>query len=195
MRFKQQSFLLLILSICAGQSVAHTGFHPVEGFASGFVHPLLGADHLVAMVCVGVWAALVTTEPGRLWRLPAAFMAAMVLGGALGAFGVVIAGAEPAIAASVLALGLLLLGKVRLSRVLAGFIVGLFALAHGYAHGFEMAQGAAFSTYAAGFVIATGLLHLLGIVLGRCLLQVPGMYRVAGGAASAFGVALLVQAW
>lgn len=194
MRFKYV-LPLLIQFLCAGQSVAHTGFHPVEGFASGFVHPLLGADHLVAMVCVGVWAALVTAEPGRLWRLPAAFMAAMVLGGALGAFGMEVAGAEPAVAASVMVLGLLLLGKVRLSGVLAGLIVGLFAVAHGYAHGLEMAQNTAFAAYAGGFVIATGALHLFGIVLGRCLLRAPGMYRIAGGAASVFGVALLVQAW
>ncbi|BBA32832.1 putative hydrogenase accessory protein [Methylocaldum marinum] len=187
--------LLLIQFLCAGQSVAHTGFHPVEGFASGFAHPLTGADHLAAMVCVGVWAALVTVEAGRLWRLPAAFMVAMMLGGALAAFGVEIAGAEPAIAASVLALGLFVLGKVRLSGALAAVIVGLFAVAHGYAHGLEMAQGAAFSAYAAGFVIATGLLHFLGIVLGRCLLRVPGLYRVAGGAVGMFGVLLLVQAW
>jgi len=194
MRLKQ-SFLLLMLSFCAGQAGAHTGFHPVEGFASGFAHPFFGTDHLAAMVCVGVWAALVTAEPERVWRLPAAFMAAMVLGGAFGAFGVEIAGAEPAIAASVLALGLLLLGKVRLSGAVAGFVVGLFALAHGYAHGLEMAQGAAFAAYAAGFVVATGSLHLLGIVLGRCLLRVPALYRIAGGAVGVFGVSLLVQAW
>ncbi|CAI8739805.1 HupE/UreJ family protein [Methylocaldum szegediense] len=186
---------LLIQLLWARQSFAHTGFHPVEGFASGFVHPLLGADHLVAMVCVGVWAALMTAEPGRLWRLPATFMAAMVLGGALGAFGVEVAGMESAIAASVLALGLLLLAKVRLSGVLASLIVGLFAVAHGYAHGLEMAQNTAFTAYAGGFVIATGALHILGIVLGRCLLPAPGMYRIAGGAASVFGIALLAQVW
>ncbi|MDF9392744.1 MULTISPECIES: HupE/UreJ family protein [Methylococcus] len=179
---------LLALSPVA---LAHTGAHPVEGFVSGFIHPFLGTDHLLAMIAVGLWA--VTVAPRRVWLLPLAFMAVMGLGGWLGAAGTPLAHTETGVAASVVLLGLLVAGKVRLSQFTALSLVGLFALFHGYAHGAEIGLDAKRWTYAVGFITATGLLHLTGVILGVWLLAKPAWYRSCGAAMGAMGLALLTQ--
>lgn len=173
-------------------ALAHTGAHPVEGFVSGFTHPFLGADHLLAMIAVGLWA--VAVAPRRVWLLPLAFMAVMGLGGWLGAAGIPLAYTETGIAASVVLLGLLVTGKVRVSQFTAVGLVGLFALFHGHAHGTEIGTGVEPCAYAAGFLAATGLLHLAGVMLGRRLLAKPLWYRGCGAAMGAMGLALLTQA-
>jgi urease accessory protein len=180
---------LLALSPVA---LAHTGVHPVAGFLSGFAHPFLGIDHLLAMIAIGLWA--VAAAPRRVWLLPLAFVSVMGLGGWLGAAGIPLAYTETGIAASVVLLGLLVSGRVRLSPFTAVGLVGLFALFHGYAHGAEIGADVELWAYAAGFVAATGLLHLTGIVLGRLLLAKPVWYRSCGAAMSAMGLALLTQA-
>lgn len=180
---------LLALSPVA---LAHTGAHPIAGFLSGFTHPFLGLDHLLAMIAVGLWA--VAVAPRRVWLLPLAFMAVMGLGGWLGAAGIPLAGAEIGIAASVALLGLLVTGKVRVSQFTAVSLVSLFALFHGQAHGAEIGAGVELWIYAAGFVAATGLLHLTGVVLGRLLLAKPAWYRGCGAVMGAMGLALLTQA-
>jgi urease accessory protein len=180
---------LLVLSPVA---LAHTGMHPVAGFMSGFTHPFLGTDHLLAMIAVGLWAAAVA--PRRVWLLPPAFMAVMGLGGWLGAAGIPLAYAETGIAASVVLLGLLVAGKVRLSQFTAVALVGLFALFHGHAHGAEIGPGVEPWAYASDFLAATGLLHLAGVILGRRLLATPAWYRTCGAAMGAMGLALLTQA-
>jgi len=180
---------LLALSPVA---LAHTGMHPVDGFVSGFTHPFLGTDHLLAMIAVGLWA--VAVAPRRVWLLPLAFMAVMGLGGWLGAAGIPLAYTETGIAASVVLLGLLVAGKVRLSQFTAVSLVSLFALFHGHAHGAEISADAELWTYAAGFVAATGLLHLAGVILGGWLLAKPVWYRGCGIVMGATGLALLTQA-
>lgn len=180
---------LLALSPVA---LAHTGMHPVAGFVSGFSHPFFGTDHLLAMIAVGLWA--VTVAPRRVWLLPLAFMAVMGLGGWLGTAGIPLAYTETGIAASVVLLGLLVAGKIRLSQFTALSLVGLFALFHGHAHGTEISADAERWTYAAGFITATGLLHLVGVILGGWLLPKPAWYRGCGAAMGAMGLALLTQA-
>lgn len=186
--------LLLLLSSAAQTGFAHTGVGPVDGVFSGFVHPLLGPDHLLAMLSVGLWAVFVSPGSRRPWVLPLAFMAFMLAGGAIGAAGLPWIGVEAGIALSVLLLGGLVAGMARVSRPFAVVLVGLFALFHGHAHGAEMAEGADFAAYALGFVGATGLLHLAGIVLGRRLLSRPALYRACGGAIGGLGALLLAQA-
>jgi len=193
MKFRR--LLILLASACVAQTAnAHTGFHPVEGWASGFAHPWSGLDHLLAMVGVGLWAVFATPGSRRLWLLPSAFMAAMVLGGVLGAAGLSGASVEYGVAASVLLLGLMVAGKVRLSSPVAAALAGLFALFHGAAHGAEMGQGTVFLPYALGFVCATGLLHGVGILLGRRLLPVAAAYRASGLVIGGVGLFLLLQA-
>jgi urease accessory protein len=186
-----QFSLAAALALLAPAAHAHTGAHPVEGFLSGFAHPLAGPDHLLALFGVGLWA--VVAAPREAWRLPLAFTALMVLGGALGAFGITLSGVETGIAGSVLLLGLLAAAMARPGRMWAFLLVGVFALCHGHAHGLEMAAGADFRAYASGFTLASVLLQAAGVLLGRRLLRVPALYRSAGGLIGAAGFVLLAH--
>jgi urease accessory protein len=168
MRYHLTARLALAASLTALLPIpafAHVGPGAHGGFVMGLAHPLSGADHVLAMVAVGVLAA---SLGGRaVLALPAAFVGAMLLGAGLGAGGVALPLVEPAIALSVIVLAGAVAAGLRLPTALAIAVVGLFAVFHGHAHGSEGAQGAAFLPYAAGFGAATVLLHLGGIGLGR----------------------------
>ncbi|ESW70565.1 protein hupE [Mesorhizobium sp. LSJC285A00] len=134
--------------------------------AAGFAHPLFGLDHVTVMVAVGLWAAL---KGGRaLWAWPAAFVGLMLAGGVMGVAGVPVPFAEPAILASIVALGLLIAAAVDLPVATGAGIIGLFAVFHGHAHGTEIPETAGGLEYLAGFALATALLHGAGIGLGCC---------------------------
>ncbi|TAN50091.1 MAG: HupE/UreJ family protein [Methylococcaceae bacterium] len=187
---KFSCFMAVLAALAAPAALAHSGAQSAAGIVAGFIHPFTGLDHLAAMVAVGLWAAL--AAPQRVWSLPVAFVLVMALGAALGVAGVSPPDMEIGIAASVLLLGGLLAAMARLPLSSAVALVGLFALLHGFAHGREMAADADFAVYAAGFVAATGMLHLFGIGLGRLLLRAPVLYRGAGGLIGAWGVYLLM---
>lgn len=177
------------LSLSAAAAIAHTGDHTVTGFVSGLTHPLLGLDHLLAMIAIGLWAA---QQGGRaLWAVPAAFVGAMLLGGGLALAGLSLPSVETGIAASVLVLGLLIATR-RQWAVIAGMAIAAgFALFHGYAHGLEMPQAASPALYALGFVIATAFLHGVGIagsLIGRYAMQVAGVGIAASGLLMIFGI-------
>lgn len=144
---------------------AHVGAGSVDTFSHGFLHPFNGLDHILAMVAVGLYAA---NLGGRaLWLVPSAFVGTMIIGGLLGYYGWPLPMVEAGIALSVIVMGMAIALGVRLPTIAAMALVGVFALFHGHAHGNEGAGlGITFLPYAAGFVIATGLLHLSGIVLG-----------------------------
>ncbi|RAI35915.1 urease accessory protein, partial [Rhodoplanes elegans] len=157
-----------IVLVATTAASAHVGQAPhVHGFADGFVHPLFGADHLAAMLAVGLWSA--TLGGAALLAVPAAFVVLLVVGAVLGATGVPLPAVEPAITASVIVLGLLVALAVRLPLVPAALLVGVFGLVHGYAHGAEMPAAASPLAYGLGFVTATVLLHATGIGLGLAL--------------------------
>lgn len=170
---------------------AHTGEGVAGGFTSGFFHPLYGWDHVVAMVAVGLWGAVL----GRpaLWLLPVVFPVVMALGGALGVTGVPIPAVETGIALSGVVLGLLVALAVRAPLWVAAVIVGAFAVFHGHAHGTELPEAADPIAYAVGFVIATGLLHLAGIGIGFFSNRPWGAWAVrgAGAVVAAVGAAFL----
>jgi urease accessory protein len=169
---------------------AHTGVGTTAGFSAGFMHPIGGLDHVLAMVAVGLWAAQMG---GRaLWAVPAAFVGMMLVGGTLGISGVGIPFIEMGIIASVVVLGLLIAGGIK-TPVAAGMaIVGAFAIFHGHAHGTEMPVNAAGLMYMAGFVAATALLHAGGIAAGIGLgrVKVERVVRMGGGAIAAGGLLL-----
>jgi urease accessory protein len=171
---------------------AHTGHVGSRtAFAEGVLHPLGGADHLLAMVAVGLWAATATDRRG-IWALPLTFITAMILGGILGAKGIALPAVEPMILASSVVLGLAVALALRPSLAVALPVVAVFGLMHGHAHGAEgPAAGpvAGLAGYAAGFVLATGALHLTGIALGRF-----GATRLIGAATAALGAGLAVLA-
>ena len=171
---------------------AHTGAAGLSGFGSGFTHPLFGLDHVVAMVAVGLWGVFLG-QPA-IWILPVVFPLVMVSGGIAGITGLNLPGVETLIAVSGIVLGLLVAMAVRLPLYLAMTIVGVFAIFHGYAHGVELPSAANPVTYAIGFVLATGLLHLSGIAFGELSRWKAGQYAVqTGGIAIALvGGAFLV---
>ncbi len=152
-----------VLAIAA-PAAAHTGTGLAGGFQSGFLHPFSGFDHLLAMVSVGLWGAFL----GRplIVALPVIFPTVMALGGVLGIAGVSLPPVELGIAMSVLVLGAMIAGAIRAPVWLASLIVAIFAIFHGYAHGKELPSAADPVGYSAGFVLATGLLHVVGIGIG-----------------------------
>jgi urease accessory protein len=161
-------------------------------FVSGFVHPLHGADHLVAMLAVGVWGAIAGGRAMRIW--PVAFVVTMLVGFAAAASGIAVPFTEPAIWSSVVVLGLLVALAVNAPVWCGAAIIGLFAFFHGHAHGTEAATSSLLA-YASGLAIATSALHAAGI--GLCRVGSHSIGRVVlrtMGAAAAFGGILAMVA-
>ncbi len=184
----------LLLLLTATAASAHTGDAAGAGFVTGFLHPLLGWDHVAAMIAVGLWGAFLGAP--AIWVLPVAFPLVMALGGALGVAGVPLPGIETGIAASALVIGLAVALAARPPLWVAAAIVALFAVFHGHAHGTEMPTAADPIAYAAGFVVATGLLHLAGIAFGLLAARPAGRIavRAAGGVIALGGAAFLAGA-
>jgi urease accessory protein len=181
--------ILPIVQITPAQ--AHTGEWVAKGFISGFQHPILGLDHLVAMVAVGLWGAFLGMP--AIWILPIVFPVVMALGGALGIAGMPLPGVELWVASSAVVLGVCVAMPLRPPLWVAALMVGAFAIAHGHAHGTEIPLAANPLFYALGFVLATGFLHLSGIGFGLLSRYSVGRYavRAAGGAITAVGLAFL----
>ena len=182
--------LLLLLPVTAS---AHSETGSVGGFISGFLHPITGLDHIVAMVAVGLWGAYLGAP--AMWLLPVIFPVVMALGGALGVLGVPVPAVETCIALSGIMLGLAVAVAAKPPLWVAGVMVGFFAIFHGHAHGAEVPAAANAMTYSVGFVLATGLLHLSGIALGLLVRWPWGRVLVrAGGAVIALiGFGFLVK--
>jgi urease accessory protein len=189
-----KSLLAMAALMGTTPALAHEGTGLAGGFLSGFIHPFTGADHMLAMISVGLWGAFL----GRplLLLLPMIFPTMMACGAALGMAGVPVPPVEIGIAISVLILGTLILFAARLPVPLACTVVAIFALFHGYAHGVELPSAADPVGYSAGFVLATGLLHLLGIALGSVKTLPSGtiILRTGGGVIGVIGVYFLVTA-
>ncbi len=183
--------IAVILALTASSVAAHTGEGINTGFASGFWHPILGWDHVVAMVAVGLWGAFLGAP--AIWILPIVFPLVMAVGGALGVAGVPLPAVETGIALSGVVLGLLVALAVKAPIWVAAVIVGAFAIFHGHAHGTELPDAFSAYGYAVGFVVGTGLLHLLGIGLGFATKLPYGQYavRAAGAVIAAVGGAYL----
>lgn len=157
---------------------AHTFGSQGAGLIAGLTHPFVGLDHLLAMIAVGIWAGQLG---GRaVWLIPLTFVSVMAAAATLASFGLLLPLMEPAIACSVLVLGLLIAGSVRLPTSVCALLVSLFAVFHGYAHGLELPQAASPILYGAGFVLATALLHGLGIGFARNSRQHKMLQRIAG---------------
>ena len=155
-----------LLALAPTVAFAHPG-HDGASLISGFMHPLGGLDHIIAMVAVGLLAARLG---GRaLWLVPASFVAAMAMGGLVGVAGVALPYAETGIAISVVVLGAIAAFGATMPVAAATGLVAFFAIFHGYAHGIEMPETASGLAYGAGFVAATVILHGIGIGLGLAI--------------------------
>jgi len=163
LKFFQLPALTIALLAAPSLALAHAGVGPHNGWLHGFTHPLSGLDHILAMTAVGLWAAQAGSR--MIWLIPLIFVIVMGLGGLLGMITLPAAFAEYGIMLSLLVLGALIACRKHLSLSASIALVGLFALSHGYAHGNEMPDGISLAPYAAGFMLATMLLHLCGIGL------------------------------
>jgi urease accessory protein len=185
--------LLVAALLLPSMAFAHVGVGDGGGLFHGIAHPFLGLDHLSAMLAVGLWAA---QRGGRAtWAVPLSFLGVMAFAGAIGMLGVPVPFVETGIVVSGLVLGVLIAASVQLPLAASVFIVGLFAMFHGHAHGAEMPVAFSGFSYAAGFLIATASLHACGIALGIAIqkLATPTLVRFAGVAIALSGGFLLMS--
>ncbi len=185
--------LAALLLLAAGPALAHEGGSlPYGSFIAGLAHPVLGIDHFLAMVSVGIVSAQIG---GRaIWTVPATFVVVMALGGLLGFIDAGLTAVETGIAFSVLVLGIAIAADRKLPVMLAMAGVGVFAVFHGYAHGAEMPTVAAPVRYATGFMTGTALLHVAGVLIGDISQHYARgrvLLRVAGGAIAGVGALFL----
>ncbi len=186
----------LVVGLWPTLGTAHEGTSlPYGSFLAGLTHPVLGLDHFLAMVSVGILSAQIG---GRaIWTVPATFVSVMAVGGVLGLVDIGLGPAELGIALSVLVLGIAIAAERKLPVALAMVAVGIFAIFHGYAHGSEMPRVAEPVRYAAGFLSGTAALHIMGLVIGDISQHYERgklMLRVAGGAIAGVGTGFLVGA-
>jgi urease accessory protein len=172
-------------------ALAHTGVDQVTSFSAGLAHPLRGADHILAMTALGLWA--VSAGGRAMWVWPMAFVAATLAGFAAASLGLATPFVETVIALSVVALGLFVALAVKAPLWLGAAIAGLFAFFHGHAHGAE-AAAESLIPYAAGFALTTAALHAGAIGLGLLAKGSAGKaaLRATGGIAALSGLALMV---
>ncbi|MGC2044706.1 MAG: HupE/UreJ family protein [Pseudolabrys sp.] len=173
-------------------ALAHPGHDGAGGLLHGFVHPLTGIDHVLAMIAVGILAA---GYGGRaLWLVPMSFLVAMAAAGVIGMAGIPVQIVEAGIGLSVVVLGLMIAFQFKPPTLVATVVVGFFALFHGYAHGSEMPNGLAGLSFAAGFLIATALLLGAGVGIGLIVQRRTlsrRLFQAGGGAIALVGVAVL----
>jgi len=173
----------------ASPALAHVQQGEAQGLLIGMIHPVSGLDHVLAMISVGLWGAQL--GPPALWLLPVTFPMLMAIGAFLGLVGIPLPGVEIGISLSVLLLGLMVALEARPGLIVAVLVVAAFAVFHGHAHGTELPPGASGLMYSIGFVVATGCLHGVGIMigvvhrwpLGRAALRTTGVAVAGAGVA------------
>jgi len=195
--FSSRTMMALSLAVLAVFAASESAFahpgHAHNSVATGFAHPIFGLDHLLAMVTVGLLASRMKGR--QMWTLPTAFVALMAMGGLLGMIGGATHAFECGVSLSVIAFGLLVATSKNVSPVAAGLIVATFALCHGHAHVAEMGDSSAWGYFPA-MLIATAVLHLVGLGLGVALKRGLGDWsvRLAGaGVAAAFAATLVIN--
>lgn len=175
----------------------HAQAHPAD-ITSGFAHPFLGLDHLLAMVAVGLWAVQIAERSGRraaLWAIPGTFVAMMAVGAWGALSGMATSVTELGILGSLIVLGGLVALAPRLPIAVGMVIAGAFALFHGHAHGSELPAEVTPAVYMAGFMVATVLLHAAGVALGFALRRMDAAqasFRLSGVAVAAAGIFLFL---
>lgn len=183
---------LLFFAALPGAAFAHAGggLDHSHGFMAGLLHPLTGMDHILAMVSVGLLAALMGSKAR--WLLPTAFMTMMAAGGMISVWGLSLPFSEILIALSVIVLGAMVFTGRSVPTAIAVAITGAFAVFHGSAHGLAMPAGSSIAAFGLGFVVTTGLLHLVGLGVGTLSVRSsPVVARIAGVAVTVAGLGIL----
>ncbi len=191
------AILFIALLAIMTPAMAHIGveYHSDLGFFSGFMHPIGGMDHMVVMLCVGLWSALAAPRANLslLWG-PAGFASMLLVGALMGLNGFAIPAVEPMIAVSLLVIGLLVVTRLQVPGFFAAILVGIFAVFHGLAHGYELAGSASAVNTLAGMLTATVLLHVVGLGLGWRLRQHSvWISRAVGTTVAVLGSVMLLQ--
>lgn len=188
---KNPTWIITLLLLSSASAFGHSGEGVAGGFISGALHPVAGLDHVTAMVAVGILGAFL----GRpaIWVLPVVFPLVMTLGGIMGIMGIPVPGIETGIAVSSIVLGLMIALAIKPPLWVAALIVAAFAVFHGHAHGTELPNAVNALSYSVGFVIATGLLHLVGILIGELIRWPVGLIiaRIIGGLIALAGIGFL----
>ena len=193
-RYPGDAVLAFVLALVPAAALAHQEAGQAAGFLTGLAHPVSGLDHVLAMIAVGLWGAVL--GPPAIWVLPIAFPLVMAVGGLMGLLGLQLPGVEIGIALSAIVLGAMVLAEVRPPLWLAAVIVAFFGVFHGHAHGRELPDGTSALLYSLGFVVATGLLHAVGILLGVAHRWAAGrrVVQLAGGGVALAGLCFLWRA-
>lgn len=166
-----------------------------NGLVHGFTHPLLGLDHLLAIVAVGIISVQLSGTKAAIWKLPALFVVFMLIGGVLGMSGAPMPGVEYGVALSVLCFGMVIAASKKLPLSVAVGATALFAVLHGHAHGTEMSAIAQPALYALGFITTTAVLHICGVLVGHVASKRSAAFtalRFAGAGMTLAGVLFLV---
>ncbi|GAM54065.1 nickel-binding accessory protein ureJ-hupE [Vibrio ishigakensis] len=156
--------LAVLLMLASAPAYAHIRIMDA-GFFEGILHPVVGVDHLMAMLSVGIVSARLGGK--YVWTIPACFMLAMVCGAGFALNGVRLILSEFAIALSVLVLGIAIFTSYRPAIIIGIIGTGFFGIFHGYAHGSELPRLANPELFASGFLVGTALIHLAGVMLGK----------------------------
>lgn len=184
------------MNLFVSGALAHSGHigHLHESlFTTGFMHPLTGLDHLLAMLAVGLWSASSHGSVRQAILAPAVFLIMLFVGATLGIFGLQVPMVEPMIMASLLILGLLVASRRVVHGAIGFAVVGLFAVFHGLAHGMELPAGDGVLVFVAGFMLATLMLHMIGLSGGFQLKRCSAWFsRVLGGGIAAYGLLLIM---
>ncbi|WP_292312594.1 HupE/UreJ family protein [Mesorhizobium sp.] len=191
--FARLGILSALAAVTPSLAFAHSGGAHIHGFFAGLEHPLLGMDHLLAMIAVGIIGA---RAGGRnIVLVPLAFVSAMVAGALLGMAGIGLPSLETGLALSLVVFGAMV-GLARpLPLAAAAALTALFGLFHGNAHGLEIPESAGGIGYAAGFMLGTSMLHAIGVLSVLKLARGPLPVRTAGIATSLVGMAMAAQAF
>ena len=183
------SLVLCLPGIALAHSGSDGGAHHIAGFVDGFAHPFTGADHLAAMIAVGIWSAMTAR---RIWVAPVSFAGLLLIGALMGMAGIALPLVEPMIAASLLVLGLFVAARVRMPAGASALLVGAFSVFHGVAHGTERAAAGHAAAALGGMVLATMLLHVTGLIAGRMLTRADAWWpRLLGGGVALLGAGFL----
>jgi len=187
-RLHPDRLLFTVLLLLPAPVFAHVGSGNAGGLLTGMQHPISGFDHVLAMVAVGLWG----TQLGApaLWLLPVAFPMMMAFGGMFGLLGLPLPGVEVGIAVSAIVLGTMVYSEMRPALWISLAIVALFAIFHGHAHGTELPPGQSGILYSMGFVMATGCLHGVGIIIGLIHCWKSGRLVLRGMGAVVFAAGL-----
>ena len=191
---RQLAALILMLLVSATPLSAHVQEGQAQGFLTGLRHPISGWDHVLAMISVGLWGAQLGAP--AIWLLPVTFPMMMAVGGFLALIGIPVAGVELGVALSALLLGLMVALEAKPKLAVAAVLVGAFAIFHGHAHGAELPAGQSGLAYSIGFVVATGCLHGVGILIGVAHTWATGRaaLRLAGATVAIAGAAFVWRA-